>query len=303
MKKNLVVYFAKEGEWEITHPYEGIRPGIEEKQEALLNAIPESVNIYIVRSEKFHTWWNMFRPQFKRENKLWIPYEWDIVEADLVIGFNIPKKVTRIFDTIREISHDKTILESLFPEYTLPSIRCENYEDIEKNFHSIQTQLKVLKPIKWTRSKGIFIWENIPQKEEIWEEYFPYILQEFFDTSGGFYDFPWLHDFRVVMLDGQIIWKFLRQPESGKYTANSFRRWWFINLKDWEIPKELQKIIFEIETYCEKRFTHRYYSIDFGMWTNQELKIFEINSAPGLTNDALAATLGSYIAKNILKVS
>jgi len=302
MKKNLIVYFSKEGWSHITHPYEGIRPNVEEKQEALLNAFPTNVNIYIARSETSHIQWNIFQPQYIREKGLWTPYTWDNIEADLVIGFNIPKAVTRIFNTVREITHDKTYFENIFPDYSIQSVVCYTYEDIEKAFKNIQTSLKVLKPLKWTRSKWIFIQEDIPKKQDIETSYYPYLLQEFFDTSWWFYEYSWIHDFRIIMLWWNIIWKFLRQPEVWKYTANSFRKWNLIDLTDWELPDEIQKIVSKIESYCIKRFEHRYYSIDFGIWKNGNIKVFEMNSAPGLTTDYIAHKLWSYIAKNILKV-
>jgi len=58
-----------------------------------------------------------------------------------------------------------------------------------------------------------------------------------------------------------------------------------------------------VEYYCAQRYKHRYYSIDFGRGKNGEIKIFEMNSAPGLTNERLSGKLADYICKNILKVS
>lgn len=303
MKKKLIVYFAKDGWQHVKHPYENIRENVEEKQEALLDFFPSNVEIYIARSEISHIFENTFQPQFIRNNKTWSKYNWIPIDADLVIWFNIPKDVSKIFNTIREITHDKTILEGIFPKYVIQSIICNNYEDIKQNFDSISTDLKVLKPIKWTRSKWIFIQDNLPDEDEILSEFYPYLLQDFFDTSRGFYQYPWIHDFRVIMLWWETIWKFLRQPETWKYTANSFRRWWFIDLLDWEIPWEIQSIIDEIEYYCASRYKHRYYSIDFGIWKSWEIKIFEMNSAPWLTNDTIARKLWEYMYENFLKVT
>lgn len=215
----------------------------------------------------------------------------------------IPNDVTKIFNTIREITQDKTVLERIFPKYVIQSIICNNYEDIKQNFDSISTDLKVLKPIKWTRSKWIFIQDFLPSKNEIASDFYPYLLQEFLDTSRGFYGYPWIHDFRVILLWWKIIWKFLRQPEAWKYTANSFRRWWLIDLNNWEIPWEIQNIIDEIEVYCATEYKHRYYSIDFWIWKSWEIKIFEMNSAPWLTNDTIARNLWEYMYENFLKVT
>lgn len=300
MKKQLIMYMPLDNpNQKVTHPYQD-RLKAEKKQNTLLTSFPSSVTVYIARWEKTHISWDTFQPQFFLKDKKWIPYKWEAVTADLVLWFQLPKWVEKIFNTIKPITLNKSIIEEIFPKYTLQSIICKDYNDIKEKFHKISTDLKVLKPQNGTRSKGIFIWKNIPEPQEFLEENFPYLLQDFFDTSQGFYEFPWLHDFRVVMLNGEIIWKFLRQPEKWTYTANSFRRWGFIDLEDWKIPEELNKIIHKIEAYCAKRFKHRYYSIDFWMWINGELKIFEMNSSPWLTNDRLSQKLWNYITKNIL---
>ncbi len=301
--KNLILYFPiKNNLKQITTPYQDFEK-VKNKQEALLLPLIWKVKIYMARGEKSHTWGNKFLPHFQQIDWKWSPYTGKEILGDLTLGFKIPKGVTNIFDTIRDITLNKTILEKLFPKFFIPSIVCNNYEEILENSKRITSKIRVLKPQNGTRSQGIFIQEHIPEKEKIDICFYPYLLQEFFDTSWWFYSYPGLHDFRVILLNGEIIGKFLRQPEKWKYTANSFRKWKLINLKNFLIPKEMQEIIKQIESYCKKRYLHRYYSIDFWIGPNREIKIFEMNSAPGLTSPHIAKTLGNYIAKNILQVS
>ncbi len=301
MQKNVIMYFPLKNEnIALTHPYQELIQA-EEKQNTLLQSFPETVSVFMARWEHSYLWWEKFNPQFQKFWDTWIPYSWTI-SADLVLGFAIPAWVKNIFNTMYSLTRNKQNIEKIFPEITLHSQLCQNYQVIEKKFPLIKSHLKVLKPRDGTRSRWIFIWENIPKEELFLPNNFPYIIQEFFDTSHWFYEFPWLHDCRIILLDWEIIWKFLRQPEAWKYTANSFRNGGFINLKDWEIPSELQKIINRIESYCETRFKHRYYSIDVWQWPNWEIKIFELNSAPWLTNDTISKKLWDYIVKNILKV-
>ena len=296
------MYFPLEDEsTPLIEPYQE-KINAREKQEFFLQSFPPSVDIFIARWEKSHIRDNIFRAQFQKQWNIWIPFSQSI-EADLVLWFQIPKEVNRIFNSLKSLTIDKTMIEDIFPQYTLKSTICKNYQDIQKYFSKSITELKVLKPQNGTRRKGIFIEKNIPNEAYFKKDYFPYLLQDFFDTSWWFYEFPGMHDFRIVMLNGEIIWKFLRQPEAWKYTANSFKKWWFIDLEDWKIPREIQKIIEVVEYYCAQRYKHRYYSIDFGRGKNGEIKIFEMNSAPGLTNERLSGKLADYICKNILKVS
>ncbi len=301
MKKNCIFYFDADYNW--NNIYEDVKQWLEQKHLAFYSQFSKNTNIYTTQWPKSYVWGNSFIPQLYLSGQNWEKTNWNVVEWDLVLGFNIPKTVTNIFPSIREITQDKTIFEKLFPQYAIHSRVCYSYQDIVNHFKHISTPLKVLKPIKWTRSKGIIITDSLPASQDLESHFFPYLLQEFFDTSNGFYDFPWMHDFRIVMLSGKIIWKFLRQPASGKYTANSFRNGWFIDLREWELPWEIQKIVQDIESYCAKKFEHRYYSIDMGMGPHGELRVFELNSAPWLTDVPLARSLWAYIWKNILKVS
>jgi len=91
--------------------------------------------------------------------------------------------VNRVFNSLKSLTIDKTMIEDIFPQYTLKSIICKNYQDIQKHFSKSITELKVLKPQNGTRSKGIFIEKNIPNEAYFEKDYFPYLLQDFFDTS------------------------------------------------------------------------------------------------------------------------
>lgn len=194
-----------------------------------------------------------FYTSISKNRKKWVQIKWYNIEADLVLGFPIPIWVTAIFPSIKDITLEKTYIETVFPDHTLHSLVCENYIDIEKNFWHIKTELKVLKPLRGTRGRGIFIQEYIPQKEELPELYYPYILQEFFDTSSGWESYPGYHDFRVVILNGKIIGQFLRQPKKGSYISNTHKRWAFYDMSIEPLPDDVSKIVTQIDSISWKR--------------------------------------------------
>lgn len=297
-----VIFYYPLTAWEetLSSPYIGYEKS-EMKQEALITTLDNFwVKIYFARWEVSYQGKNTFIPQFEKVWNTWRKNR-EVITADLVLGFWIPVWVSVCFNTMGKYSRDKKIFEAMFPKYSLPSVICNNYSEIEKNFWNIPSGLKVLKPRFWTRGRGIIIQENIPKKEEIEEIHFPYLLQEFFDTSSGFYWVAWIHDFRCVILDGEIIGAYLRQPETWRFTANSFRKWWFIDYTHRKIPEKIIRICSEIDARF-RDIKHRYYSIDFWISQNADIKVFEINSAPWLTNSELSEKLWVYIAKNILKV-
>lgn len=301
MKKNLVLFFPSENP--ISSAFEWLSEKMTLREKQMLTKIPqEKVDIYMVRSLDNFFWENIFLPEFQLSWDIWGKYTVKKqILWDLVYGFRMPKWVTHTHPSkIREITKDKRIIEKLFPKYTLRSIICANYEEISKNYTDISSHLKVLKPAEGTLWKWIIIWDKIPLKSKLSMEYFPYLLQEFHDTSWGFYWLcKWLHDFRVVILNGEIIAKLLREPAKWKYISNTFQWWSIRDIFDFKIPKEIQEIIDGIDTYC-KKYEHRYYCIDMGLWIDGRIKVFEINWAPGYASEHMAHKFWEYITKNIL---
>ena len=302
--KNLIIFFPIDKK--VRYPFEFLNSQLEYWQMQMLSRIPQNqVNIFMIRNRENFFWENKFIPQFQLKWNIWSIYKKDtIIYWDLVYGFNMPKDISHTYPCkISEITTDKNIIKKLFPSCTLNSYECKNYKDIKKYFWKIHTQLKVLKPKSQSRWKGIFIIENIPKADEINVDYYPYLVQEFFDTSWWFYQYcNGIYDFRIVILNGVIIWKILRTPVSWSYITNSHRWWKIIDLWDIKLPYKIQKIIDEIEKYCSQ-YEHRYYSIDMWVWTDGNIKVFELNSAPAFSNQYIAHKIWDYTAKNILQVT
>lgn len=304
MKKNLVIFFPTDEK--ITSAFEYLRPSLEVRQMQMLSKIPQTkVDIYIVRNNKNFLWANKFLPQFQLIWTSWSSsVEKEVIFWDLVFGFNMPEDTTHRYPcNIGEITLDKSIIEEIFPDLTLKSIKCTNYKEILKNFTKIQSELKVLKPISESRGRWMHISKTIPKKEDLLDRYYPYLLQEFFDTSKWFYKLcKWLHDFRVIILNGEIIAQILREPEQNKLISNTDSGGSLTDIFNFVLPKEVLDIVRQVESYCS-RYEHRYYSIDMWVWQDWAIKIFELNSAPALSNEHIAHMLWDYTAKNILKVS
>lgn len=303
-KKNLILFFPSKKPR--NSAFEGLNEKMIIREQQMLEEISqEKVNIYMVRKKEHFFWKNEFIPDFQLHWDVWKKYIWEKHKFwDLVYGFRMPEWVSHTFPTkISEITKDKSLIEKLFPKYTLASIICNNYEEILNNFQKNTANLKVLKPLKWSLWTWIFIWEKIPDISEINEENFPYLLQEFVDTSWWFYEIcEWIHDFRVIILDWKIIAKILRTPAKWSYISNTFQWWEIIDLHDFVLPNEILSIIQSVDDFC-KKYKHRYYSID--MWRNKngKIKIFELNGAVGYPNEYVARKFWEYTAKNILKVS
>ena len=302
MKKNIVFYF--EYSWEkakLDTPFEWCWDNIEKRQSYLIEElISDNTEIYLVRHEENHIEENYFIPEYIFENWDWIHIKAEKIYAHLCLGYKISKTVTNIFPSLNEYMRDKRVTEELFPQYSIASIECQDYNDIVRNFSRVQTTHKVLKPYNGSQWKWVFITESIPQKNEFDSSLFPYLLQEFIDTSDWFWWHNWYYDLRIIILSWRIIWKILRQPKKWKHIANVAQEWILIDLESYELPTKIEKIIDEVDRYFQKISKHRYYSIDFWIDKSWVVKIFEMNSYPGLGIPRVAKELWKYIMKNMI---
>ena len=302
--KNLILFFPSKNK--AAWAFEWLWEEMTLREQQMLTRVPQDhVNIYMIRTIDNFFGKNEFLPQFQLHNQTWKKHSWtEKIFWDLVYGFRMPQWVTHTHPSkISEITKDKRIIEVLFPEYSMKSIVCNNYSEILQNFENILSDLKVLKPHWGFLWKWISIGQDIPQESELWKDDYPYLLQDFHDTSWGFYDLSsGLHDFRVVILDGKIIAKLLREPWDWKYISNTFQWGKIQDIFDFPIPRKIQEIINTIDNYC-KKYEHRYYAIDMGLWVNGDIKVFEINWAPGYASEYMAHEFWDYIVKNILKIS
>ena len=302
MKKNIVFYFEYNWEkQELDTPFEWCSENIETRQLCLIKELlSDDTELYLVRHTKNHIKENVFIPEYIFKNWAWESVKIEKIHAHLCLGYKIPKTVTNIFPSLNKHMRDKRVVEKIFPKYSIISIECQNYDDIIKNFSRIQTTYKVLKPYNGSQWKWVFITENIPQKNEFDVSFFPYLLQEFIDTSQWFWWYTWYYDLRIILISGKIVWKILRQPKEWKYIANVAQEWILRDLEDIPLPAQIQKIISEVDDYFEKISQHRYYSIDFWIDTIWVVKIFEMNSYPGLGIPRVAKALWKYIMKHMI---
>jgi hypothetical protein len=127
-------------------------------------------------------------------------------------------------------------------------------------------------------------------------------LQEFLNTTWGFYEHDWVHDFRTIVQDGIITGSLLRVAQDGVMTANVNTWAAIIDYHIWNIPPEVEKVIWQVDNYLAKLYPERYYSIDIGVWKNGEVKVFELNASPMLSTPSIIAWLAKHILKNILKI-
>jgi len=169
----------------------------------LISHFPENVNFYLATFEDQYISGESFQPAFVRVWKNWENYNWEIIEAELILWLSGRIQAKKIYhNPIKDFCRDKTQIESIFPEYTFQSEICDSYRELVSKSQNISSEIKVYKPCFWSSGKWIIMSKDIPKKQDLEWEY-TYLIQEFVDTSDWFEWYKWIHDFRVIILNGK----------------------------------------------------------------------------------------------------
>jgi len=180
-----------------------------------------------------------------------------------------------------QLIDDKLTTSLLFKKWSKKSWVIENKKDLKKFLPQIKTRLAVLKPLIESGGKGIQILSTteILKKAKLG---CPYLLQEFIDSSKGVPGVSQgMHDLRLVFINNEVIYSYIREPQKGSYLANLAQGGKLILVPKNKLPKPLFPIIKEANEIF-KTFTNRIYTIDFMFDEKKCPWVVELNSMPGL---------------------
>lgn len=176
---------------------------------------------------------------------------------------------------------DKFITGLLFSQWSKKNWLVKNNSEVKVALKNIHSKKFVLKPLSESGGKGIYILgknkvNTLPKISS------PYILQEFIDSSKGVPGVSQkMHDLRLVCVNDQIIYSYIREPKKGSYLANLAQGGSLIIVPKPKLPKALFPIL-EKAHEIFATFLPRIYSIDFMFDEKGKPWIVELNSMPGL---------------------
>ncbi len=183
--------------------------------------------------------------------------------------------------TLNTLCDDKAWTYRTFEEFSPKSLIVRSASEVAAAETLIPSSFVVAKPNEGLGGDGILI----GPKEEILAEIpsFPYILQEFVDTSGGIPGIAkGMHDFRMVSIDGEVFCVFIREPRKGSYLANVAQGGHIWELAVDRIPDEAMAM-FRIVDKELSRFPHRIYCVDVARGKDGRWKLIELNAQAGLS--------------------
>lgn len=175
---------------------------------------------------------------------------------------------------------DKFLTFSEFAEVCPLTVVVHDARELDEALAAMRTDVVVAKPIEGYEGRGVFIGSKQNVRGEI--NRFPYLIQEFIDTSDGI---PGLvkahHDFRMICVNDEICLCYIRIPPEGSI-AVSYPESKEIFVPLASVPPEA----LAIHEVVEKKlghFTPRVFSVDVGRDKSGRWMLIELNAKPGLS--------------------
>ncbi len=223
----------------------------------------------------------------------WLMNDGAFIEAGEVKVKVIYNKGRFGFDDIRvvtdpwidQLTMDKFMLAEKVGEASPKTFLLRNQNDLEKvvsqNFD--RNEVAVFKPNKGSSGREVLIGtvEDILEKAEFFDD--EYVVQKLIDSSCGFKDIvDGVHDFRLIMVNGELMYGVLRIPKKGSLLTNFAQGATRHVFEKNDVPVEFVEFAKKLE---EKLFSEnpvqRILAYDC-MNTREGIKLVEVNGSVGL---------------------
>lgn len=217
--------------------------------------------------------------------------ELENVQADVIFD----RSVFSHDDTVTRFNHkdlhylctDKAHTYATYPDFSPISYTAETREEMQQAVDKLETERIVVKPFDGAEGKDVMIMDRLGATAQTFTPTKKVIVQEFLDLEAGIPGIvEGLHDLRVGILNGEIVYSFVRTPPEGSYTANVAQGGALIPVPVKDLPQDIREVVDHIDADLNHH-QHRYYCIDFGI-TPQGPKIIEMNSRAAIFPNEMA---------------
>jgi glutathione synthase/RimK-type ligase-like ATP-grasp enzyme len=257
--------------------------------------------LYIARGQQTYEGANRFRSGWVWDNGIFKEHAGPI-EAELIYNkgeiFEYDEHAIVVNDKEFDLlCRNKSLTIDTFSDLFPVTFTVRNEDEFHEALKKIPSDIAVMKPIDSWGGQGVFIG---PKDDVIHAQKpaFPFIVQEFNDTSGGI---PGIadghHDFRLILFDDAVTIALLRIPKKGSFLSNIAQGGSMRFIPHEQIP-EGALALFERINDVAKKYGKRIYSMDCGRNTNGLWKLFELNPQPGMI---LEKTIGTELRDAYLK--
>lgn len=179
-----------------------------------------------------------------------------------------------------KIIRDKNAVSQLIPQHFKPYYRVTTNRELTLALAKIPGKYFVVKPERGSGGEGVII--ETSQKLIGMNLDYPLILQEFIDSSHGIPGItPSYHDLRLVFINDELIYSYIRIPKEGSLLANVAQGGSMEIIERERLPLSLNPVIDAVR----KAFAHfpkKIYTIDLIFDDHVRPWIIELNSMPGI---------------------
>lgn len=291
--KNIVVFFEKPGTW--GYPFDKSEYFNSHCQ---LNAEIEALggNYIITRDQNSYQGGGRFSQSWRIRGRDVI--ETGPVESDVIYdkGDIKPNGFNPIFNcpAVTKLCRDKWESHKLLEDLSPTTFLVHSKDELRDALAKLAGRLKVIKPVYGYEGKDVQITSDADLLAE--SVTYPMLVQQFLDTSAGV---PGIvdgaHDFRVTLLNGEVLLGFVRTPPPGGLLAGvAFGGDLFV------VPVEhIPQKFLEIAREADRRMAEhgpRFLTVDMAL-SPQGVKIIEVNSRVGLQENARHPVFGNLKRK------
>lgn len=179
-----------------------------------------------------------------------------------------------------QIIDDKFLSSLLFRKWSKKSTVVRNQKELQEGISEISTETVVLKPISESGGKGIQIFKKSNLQDVSFSG--EHIIQDFIDSSMGVPGTSsGAHDFRLVIVNNNIVYAYIREPKEGSFLANLAQGGRLKIVRSENIPASVYPLIEHARSIFAS-FHPKIYTIDIMFDKNQRPWVVELNSMPGL---------------------
>ena len=185
---------------------------------------------------------------------------------------------------VEDLCNDKFATYSMFKKVSPKTKQVENKKEWLDAIHASPGKMVVSKPVTDSAGNGVIIGLKQDVIDQVADVKFPAIVQRFINTSNGIPGLiDGIHDFRVLVLNGKIMYSYTRQPaKDGEYRANVALGGVMNIINNSEIPESALNLVKKVVKKIEEVGAVNYLiAIDMGFTMGGEPKLIELNSKPG----------------------
>lgn len=276
-------------------------------QEIIKKVEEKGVDMYVVRGLNSYLGKGIFSHGWKVCNGEMVPVQEKIV-ADLIFHRGSQATIPSVHDSLI-INHpelerfcgDKVKIAQVFEDISPKTKAINSYQeyiDTVKEWGFIPEDKIVLKKNFLYGGHGVNILPIQEISQSLYENWQDVLVQEFVDSSVGISGLvEGLHDIRVVTINGEPVYSFIRTPRAGSFLANVSQGGTEKAVPLAMLPQELLVLVDRVNKKLIQ-YKPSIFAADF-FNSKDGFKLVELNSRPAVCDPTQSPETRNYIDKII----